>query len=132
MQTYENQTLSKARFRFVAGKVRANFFRCHKTKTPLLMGFLVYELNCLHNNPYFFFGEFINEKLYFKIFHLIRFKFTTVKYVIFLHLTTGETLSRQGDLFQNNNNFFSGHFSRFRIIIGNFCVVNQKCYVIML
>jgi hypothetical protein len=25
----------------------------------------------------------------------------------------------------------SGHFSRFRIIIGNFCIVNQKCYVIM-
>jgi hypothetical protein len=26
----------------------------------------------------------------------------------------------------------SRHFSRFRIIIGNFCIVNQKCYVIML
>jgi hypothetical protein len=26
----------------------------------------------------------------------------------------------------------SGHFSRFRIIIGNFCIVNQKCYVLML
>jgi hypothetical protein len=25
-----------------------------------------------------------------------------------------------------------GHFSRFRLIIGNFCIVNQKCYVIML
>jgi hypothetical protein len=24
-----------------------------------------------------------------------------------------------------------GHFSRFRIIIGNFCIVNKKCYVIM-
>jgi hypothetical protein len=27
---------------------------------------------------------------------------------------------------------FSGHFSRFRIIIGNFCIVNQKCYVFKL
>jgi hypothetical protein len=26
----------------------------------------------------------------------------------------------------------SGHFSRFRNIIGNFCIVKQKCYVIML
>jgi hypothetical protein len=26
----------------------------------------------------------------------------------------------------------SGHFSRFRIIIGSFCIVNQKCYIIML
>jgi hypothetical protein len=26
----------------------------------------------------------------------------------------------------------SGHFSRFRIIIGNFCIVKLKCYVLML
>jgi hypothetical protein len=26
----------------------------------------------------------------------------------------------------------SGHFSKFRIIIGNFCSVNQKCYVLKL
>jgi hypothetical protein len=26
----------------------------------------------------------------------------------------------------------SGHFSRFSIIIGNFCIVNQKCYVLKL
>jgi hypothetical protein len=26
----------------------------------------------------------------------------------------------------------SGHFSRFRIIIGNFCIVNQKFYVLKL
>jgi hypothetical protein len=26
----------------------------------------------------------------------------------------------------------SGHFSKFRIIIGNFCIVNQKCYVLKL
>jgi hypothetical protein len=24
----------------------------------------------------------------------------------------------------------SEHFSRFRIIIGNFCIINQKCYVL--
>jgi hypothetical protein len=23
-----------------------------------------------------------------------------------------------------------GYFSRFRIIIGNFCIANQKCYVL--
>jgi hypothetical protein len=37
MQTYY-QTLSKVRFRFVAGKVRANFFRCHSDKNAAAYG----------------------------------------------------------------------------------------------
>jgi hypothetical protein len=38
MQTYENQTLSKVRFRFIAGKVRAKFFRCHNDKNTAAYG----------------------------------------------------------------------------------------------
>jgi hypothetical protein len=34
----ENQTLSKVRFRFVTGKVRANFFRCHSDKNTAAYG----------------------------------------------------------------------------------------------
>jgi hypothetical protein len=45
----ENQTLSNVRFRFVAGKVKVNFFRCHNDKNTAAMGFLVYELNCRGN-----------------------------------------------------------------------------------
>jgi hypothetical protein len=37
------------RFRFVAGKGQT-FFVVIMTKTPLLMGFLVYELNCHRKN----------------------------------------------------------------------------------
>jgi hypothetical protein len=37
-QTYQNQTLSKVRFRFVAGKVRANCFRCHSDKNTAAYG----------------------------------------------------------------------------------------------